>query len=328
MHAVLRPRALSPGDLVAVATPSGPVVTASDRPLIERGVATLEGMGFRVRVVPSATSGRRRWWASGTPAAQAEELNSLLRDPEVRAIFAHTGGKATFAYLDLIDLDAIRADPKPILGYSDISVLHLALYARTGLVGFHADVLTHGIGLGWHEHADGDRRAQLVDLYERVLTKASPAGPLPAGAPWECWREGRASGPLVGGLLNRLIRLQGTGFAPPHELFDGAVFFWEEVNRPVPEVWNNLHILRLAGVLDRIAAMVVGVPSNVTAPDSGPNPPTLREAVLDALGDRDIPVLGNVDFGHAVPNLLLPIGVRAEVDATAGTLSLVEPAVG
>ncbi len=326
MPPVLRPRALSRGDLVAVAAPSSPVAT-SDRPLIERGMATLERMGFRVRAMPPATTGRRRWWASGTPAVQARELNALLRDPEVRAIIAHAGGKATFAYLDLIDLDAIRADPKPILGFSDISVLHLALYARTGLVGFHADTLTHGLGHNWHVLADDDRRARLSDVYERVLTKASPAGPLPAASPWECWREGRASGPLVGGLLNRLIRLQGTGYAPPHELFDGAVFFWEEVNRPVAEVWNNLHILRLAGVLDRIAAMVVGVPANVTAPESGPNPPTLREAVLDAIGDRDIPVLGNVDFGHAVPNLPLPIGIRAETDATDRTLSLLEPAV-
>ena len=160
MPAVLRPRALSHGDLVVVATPSGPMArrrTAARRP--RRGDPGADGVP-RAPVPPAAPSGAAGGRRERRPQ-QAEELNSLLRDPEVRAIFAHTGGKATFAYLDLIDLDAIRADPKPILGYSDISVLHMALYARTGLVGFHADILTHGLGLSWYVQADDDRRAQL-----------------------------------------------------------------------------------------------------------------------------------------------------------------------
>ncbi|AWS46064.1 LD-carboxypeptidase [Streptosporangium sp. 'caverna'] len=326
MSAVLRPRALSRGDLVAVAAPSGPL-EAADEPLLARGVAMLERMGFRVRVAPLVDTGRRRWWASGSPAEQAEELNTLLRDPEVRAIVAHTGGQTTLGYLDLLDLDAIRADPKPILGYSDISVLHMALYARTGLVGLHSDLATHGFGGDWYTLADESRRTQLVDVYTRVLTKAEAPGPLPAASAWECWRPGRAQGPLVGGLLNRLIRLQATPFALPAERFDGAVLFWEEVNRSMAAIWGDLHILRLSGVLDRIDAMVVGIPSDVTLTGGGPTPPTLRDIVLDVVGDREIPILGHVDFGHTAPNLPLPLGVRAAVDATARTLSLVEPVV-
>ncbi|MET9911041.1 LD-carboxypeptidase [Streptomyces sp. NPDC006476] len=107
-------------------------------------------MGFRVRVSPMVDPARHRWWASGTPAEQAGELNALLRDPEVRAVITHTGGQATIGYLDLIDLDATRADPKPIIGYSDISVLRIVLYAKTGFVGFHADIVTHGFGSDWY----------------------------------------------------------------------------------------------------------------------------------------------------------------------------------
>ncbi|MFD9436611.1 LD-carboxypeptidase [Streptomyces sp. NPDC060002] len=326
MPTIRRPRALRSGDLVVVTAPSGRL-EPGEEPLLARGVAILERMGFRVRVSPMVDPARSRWWAAGAPAEQAAELNALLRDPEVRAIVAHTGGQATIGYLDLIDLDAVRADPKPILGYSDISLLHMALYAKTGLVGFHADIVTHGFGSDWYTLGDEARRSELVDLYARVLTKAEAPGALPARGNWETWQPGRAQGPLVGGLLNRLVQLQATPFALAAEQFDGAVLFWEEVQRPVTRIWCDLHALRLSGVLDRIAGMVVGIPSEVTPYEGGGDQVGLRDVVLDVLAQRDIPVLAQVDFGHTSPNLPLPLGVRADVDADNRTLSLLESAV-
>jgi muramoyltetrapeptide carboxypeptidase len=317
---------LSRGDLVAVAAPSGPL-EPGEEPLLARGVDVLEGMGFRVRVTPLVDTSRRRWWAAGSPPEQAQELNTLLRDPQVRAIVAHTGGNATFGYLDLLDFEAVRSDPKPILGYSDISVLHLALHSRTGLVGLHADIATHGFGSDWFTLADENRRKQLTDLYARVLTGDGVPGMLPASTQWECWKPGLARGPLIGGLLNRLIRLQATPFALSPDRFNGAILFWEEVRRPLEWIWNDLHVLRMSGVLDRIAGMVIGIPTQVSSVDGGSTPPSLREVVLDVLADRDLPILGHVDFGHTSPNLPLPIGIQAEIDSNARTLSLLEPAV-
>jgi muramoyltetrapeptide carboxypeptidase len=144
---------------------------------------------------------------------------------------------------------------------------------------------------------------------------------------WEIWQPGRAQGPLFGGLLNRLVQLQATPFALPPERFDGAVLFWEEVQRPVSRIWCDLHTLRLSGVLDRIAGMVVGIPSEVTPYESGGDRVGLRDVVLDVLAQRDIPVLAQVDFGHNSPNLPLPLGIRADVDADNRTLSLLESAV-
>lgn len=324
MSSILRPRALRPGDLVVVTALSGGL-DPGEEPLLARGVEIIERMGFRVRVSPLVAADRRWWWASATPQGMADELNGLLRDPEVRAIVSHTGGKATFSYVDLIDLAAVRADPKPILGYSDISVIHLALHARTGLVGMHADIATHGFGSDWYNLGDEDRRKQLIDLYTRVLTSEEAPGILPPGTRWECWRPGRAQGPLIGGVLNRLVRVQATPYALSPAHFDGAILFWEEVGTSTAMVWNDLHVLRHAGVFDRIAGMVVGTPADVMPRDGGPD--TLREVVLDVIGDRDFPVLAHVDFGHTSPNLPMPIGVRAEVDADTSTLSLLEPAV-
>jgi muramoyltetrapeptide carboxypeptidase len=294
-------------------------------PNVDRAVAVLEGMGFRVRRAPLLQAGRHRWWSAATPAEIAAEFNALLRDPEVRAIVANDGGQTAFGYLDLIDVEAIAADPKPILGYSDISLLHLVLYRRTGLVGFHADMVTPGYGGAWQD-LPATRRADLDRLYTALLTSTEPIGALPTSPAWECWRPGRAEGPLIGGVINRIVLNQATPYALPLEWFDGAVLFWEEIGGLASYVWSYLHVLRHAGILDRISGMVVGVPRDIDGLAPGASP-TLSEIVLDVLGDRDIPVLGNVEFGHAGPNLPMPVGIRVALDAQQRSLSLLEPAV-
>jgi muramoyltetrapeptide carboxypeptidase len=319
---MLRPKSLREGDVVAVVATSGGL-EKDEAPLFERGVETLERMGFAVRVSPLVDLDRSWWWAAAPPAEVAEEFNRHLRDPEVRAIFSLTGGRMTLSYLDLIDVEAVRADPKPVLGMSDISALLLALHARTGLVSLHSDLVTFGFG-EW-DGQDDVRRDQLADLYRRVLTEDAPLGPLPPESLWGSWRSGHAEGPLIGGMLNRLVRVQATSSALNPERFDGAILFWEEAFTSTSVVWNDLHVLRQAGVLDRISGMVVGRPFEVEATQPGPD--SLRDLVLEVVGDRDFPVLGDVDIGHAGPNLPMPLGVRAEMDADALTLTLLEPVV-
>ncbi|MGW6912087.1 S66 peptidase family protein [Streptomyces sp. NPDC054940] len=325
MPQLLRPRALRPGDLVVIASLSGPLHAAYE-PDLEQAVVVLQRMGFRVRRAPLLEAGRHRWWSAATPTEIAREFNGLLRDPEVRAIIAHDGGQTAFGYLDMIDVEAIMADPKPILGYSDISLLHLVLYARTGLVGFHADVATPGLGGHW-QAAPAERQAVLEKLYSTLLTGTEPIGALPASPSWECWRAGRAEGRLIGGVINRIVLNQATCYALPLEWFDGAVLFWEELGGQASYVWSYLQVLRHAGILDRIAGMVVGIPTAIDGLDLPDVSPTLQEIVLDVLGDRDIPVLGNVEFGHAGPNLPMPVGIHVALDAQQRTLSLLEPAV-
>jgi len=322
---LLRPCALAPGDLVVIASLSGPL-HAQYEPDLNLAVAVLGRMGFRVRRAPLLQAGRHHWWSAARPAEIAEELNTLLRDPEVRAIIAHDGGQTAFGYMDLIDIEAVAADPKPILGYSDISLLHLVLHARTGLVGFHADLATPGLGGAW-QRVPAARRAELEVLYSRLLMSTEPIGALPASPSGECWRPGRAEGRLIGGVLNRVVLAQATQYALPLERFDGAVLFWEEMGGQASYVWSYLHVLRHSGVLDRIAGMVVGVPHAIDGLEGPDSSPTLAEIVLDVLGGRDIPVLGGVEVGHAGANLPMPVGVRVALDAEQRTLSLLEPAV-
>lgn len=322
MASILRPRALRAGDTVAVAALSSGIDDV-DVPALERGIEAIRQMGFDVRVSPLLERGQNWWWSAARPQEIADELNRLFRDPGIRAIFAVAGGRTTLSYLDQIDYESVRRDPKPLFGFSDIDVLHLALHSQTGLATIHGDNVLEGFA-DRHALAEGGRHS-LAEIYGRVLTSTDPPGVLPSIGTWECWRSGRAHGPLIGGLLNRLILVQATPYALSPDRFDGAILFWEELATSFAAIWNGLHALRYAGILDRIAGMVVGTAVDVSPVDGGPD--DLREVVLDVLGDRDIPVIGNVDIGHNPPNIPLPLGVRAEVDADALTIALLEAAV-
>jgi muramoyltetrapeptide carboxypeptidase len=320
MAQILRPQALREGDIVAVAALANER-SPDEGPLFEDGFRTIESLGFRVVLSPLAEPGRSRWWAVATPDETAGELNRLLCDPQVRGIVALDGGRLTMGYLDLVDLDAIRADPKPIIGLSDISALLLALHARTGLVGFHGDLAR--LFAEWPDLED-ERRTQLRNAYRQVLGGAAPVD-LPATPAWQRWRGGHAEGPLIGAMLNRLVRVQASGFAVTLDRFAGAILFWEEAGAQSSVIWQELHALRTAGVLDRIGGMVVGAGMGLDFTPGGPD--NLRDIVLDVLGDRDIPVIANVEIGHSGPNIPIPLGVRAAMDADELSLSLLEPAV-
>jgi muramoyltetrapeptide carboxypeptidase len=319
---IIRPRALTPGDTIAIAALSGGLETP-DLEMLERGVAELTALGFRVRAAPLVDVEKVWWWAAARPEEVARELNELFRDPEVGAIWALVGGRFAFSYLDAIDYDAIATNPKPLIGMSDISALLLAIHSRTGLVTFHADALLNGVG-EWNLLSEEDHRRQ-SEAYRRVLTSTEPAGALPALSAWECWRPGHAEGRLLGGLLHRFLRIQTTPWALAPERFEGAILFLEDLNIPTVNVWNDLHVLRLSGLLDRIAGLLIGPIETITMMDEAPQ--SLRDVVLDVLGDRDMPVMGNVNLGHAGPNLPLPLGVRAAIDADALTIELLEAAV-
>lgn len=322
MTNIVRPAALRPGDTIAIAALSSGM-EGEMREEYRRGVAELEAMGFRVKAAPMVEGESAWWWGPDRPTHVAAELTNLFRDPEVKAIWSLTGGRFVLSFLDAVDYSVVAANPKPIIGMSDICVLNLALHARTGLVTFHADSLVFGVS-DWHELSDADRAAQ-ADAYRRVLTSTEPIGRLPALSEWETWRGGRAEGQLLGGMLNRLIKVQASPFALAPEQFDGAILFVEDYNAPSINIWNDLQVLRLHGVFDRIAGLVIGPVAGISILEG--TSATLRDVVLDVLGERDSPVLANVNCGHAGPNIPLPLGIRAVLDADARSIELLEGAV-
>ncbi len=320
---IVKPPRVRIGATIGVIAPSFPLLPEwHDQ--YERGKATLREMGFGI--TEGRTMRLRRGWAAGTPQDQAQDINAMFLDPEVKAIIAHAGGFPAMSVLDHLDYAAIRAHPKPFLGMSDITLYHLALFARCGMVGFHTDMLTDGLGDAW-DRLDETRRAYLAHLYKQSLTSIVPIGPVEPGRRWECWRAGQARGPLIGGCLKRLTALAATPYFPPLAAFDGAILFWEEIGREIWDLLIDLYILKHMGILDRIAGMLIGKLTWINQSFAGIEYPSLREAIFDVIGDYRFPVMANMDFGHQIANIPLPIGINASFDAESGAFALLEAPV-
>jgi muramoyltetrapeptide carboxypeptidase len=319
MH-LLKPPPLRDGDTVGLIAPSFPL-SATAGVAYEQGKDMLQMMGFRIK--EGRTLGLCRYWAAGTPQDQADDINAMFADPDVKAIITLSGGFPGMSVLDRVDYATIRAHPKPFLGFSDITLYHLAFFARCGLVGFHADGLIDGLGGTWPQ-LDDARRSYLMQIYHRMLTSTVPIGLIEPAHVWECWRAGQAHGPLVGGCLKRITALAATPFFPKLDVFDGAILFWEEIGRDLWDLSIDLYILKHHGILDRIAGMLIGKLTWINQSFEGINYPTVQEVVFDVVGDYDFPIMAGIDFGHQIANIPLPIGIEASFDAGTSSLALVD----
>ncbi len=216
--------------------------------------------------------------------------------------------------LEHLDYDLIRANPKPFIGMSDMTAYHLALYARTGLVGFHMDEVIFGLG-GNRPGGRIEEQPAFKRAYRDVLTATEPLGTLPHRGGWESWREGGAEGVLIGGNLQSISRAAGTPYLPAAADFDGALLFWEAVGQPLYQIRRCLFQLRHAGILGRIGGMLIGTVTDVSPAEDGITEPGLRDIVLEVSAGYDFPILAGVDFGHYTVNLPMPVGIRARMDA-------------
>jgi muramoyltetrapeptide carboxypeptidase len=302
---MIRPPALRPGTRVALVAAAGPLPDGG----VDRAIERVASLGWEP--VPGDFCRGRNGYLSGTDEERAADLNRALRDPSIGAVWFLRGGYGTMRILDALDWDALRNHPKALIGFSDNTAVHLAAQ-RAGVVSFH----------GPHPHAP-DFPEFARDELLRVLTVAEPAGvlPFPAGGRAETIAGGVAEGPLVGGNLSLLSATLGTPFALRPE---GAILFIEEVGEHPYRLDRLLSHLRLAGVLDAIAGIAVG---GITESPEVEGAPSGAEVVADALGGLGIPVATGFPFGHIDDNWTLPLGVRARLDADAGTLALLEPAV-
>ncbi len=284
---MILPPLLRPGETVGVIAPSGPV----DPQRLEAGLSYLEKKGYEVRTGASVYSRMR--YLAGSDASRASDLNRMLGDRDVRAIFAARGGYGSARLLDRVNYDLVPKDPKILVGFSDTTALQLALYARTGLVSYSGVVLCKDVrpdGMAWRTEA------RLWD----ALTKGrcSPIEGLRA------LRAGRAEGPLLGGCLSLVVSLVGTSYLPSLE---GAVLFLEDVNEPAYRLDRMLLQLSLAGVFDRVGAVVFGQfeGCDTEANEEG-SPMDLFKAFAETVS---CPVYTGLPYGHGRGRAVLPVGL-------------------
>ena len=297
------PRRLRPDATIGLVAPAG---VLRSRAQLQETIADVERLGFKTKVGEHVLA--RFGFLAGTDAQRAEDLMTLFADDSVDAILAIRGGWGAARILPLLDYDVIRANPKPLIGYSDVTSLLLAIYAETGLVTFHGPV---GVST-W--------RGDTVRSFLRVLVEGLPLviGPETRGNRMQTAtvRGGVAEGPLVGGNLSVIAGLVGSPYLPS---FDGHVVFFEEVGEEAYRLDRLLTGLELAGVLDDPAAVVFGQCSSCGA-SSGRS----AEAVIrEHLGRLASPSWLGAQIGHVSPVHTLPIGLPVQADADAGTLEFV-----
>jgi muramoyltetrapeptide carboxypeptidase len=314
---LIKPRRLKQGDVVGLNAPGGLV----DDALVEKCVRNLESLGFSVK--PGKNIRCVRGGYAGTVAQRLEDLHGMFRDREVAAIWAARGGSGCTGLLPRIDYALVRRNPKVLVGYSDITALHLGLLRHSGLVTFHGPVASSTFS----DYSVGNLRSVLMEPRPSVTLPMAAENlakaPLePQFAP-RTYRDGVAEGRLVGGNLSALCSMVGTPHAP---FAKGGLLFLEEIGEAPYRIDRMLTQLRQSGLLSQAGGVMLGVFQKCTSPDDEPSL-TLDEVFRDQLGDLGVPAAYGLSFGHIAHQLTLPVGVRARFDTQAGTLTLLEPAV-
>jgi len=308
---VVKPPRLRRGDLIGIVAPGSPAAPEK----LTKGVRYLEQLGYRVVVGKNIE--RRRGYLAGTDKQRAEDLNAMFADRRVKAIFTVRGGYGVHRILHLVDYTTVRRNPKIVVGYSDVTALHLALFAKTRLVTFLGPMVATEFGRGFGGPAE--------DLFWRIITSPKPPGFIknPGGRKLTVLRRGATTGRLLGGNLSLVAALLGTPFFPDVHRYILAL---EEVEEPPYKIDRMFHHLRLSGMLSRKNGFIIGDIAT-TPPTRGKASLTLRQILADVFSSAESPCMAGFHFGHVRGSLTLPLGVIARLTTGRKTLEIRESAV-
>ena len=309
---MLKAKPLRRGDTIGLVGISGALHDIETRfgPMLEG----IETMGYRV--VIGQTCRAQYGYLAGTDAQRAEDLMRMFRNDRVDAVVCMRGGYGVTRMLDRLDFDVIRANPKILLGYSDITALHAAIHQKVGLVTFHGPMPA----TCWTDMDDYTR-----DHLATALSSTEPLGRLdnPPGVPVTRIAPGVGEGPIVGGCLSLVAATCGT----PYQLDTaGKVLLLEDVGEYVYRLDSMLTQLRLAGLFRRCEAVVLGGFTDCRE-EFERYTFKLDEVIRDVIVPAGKPVIGNLKIGHTDSKLTIPLGARCRVDGNAGTLEMLEGAL-
>lgn len=309
---MIKPRPLRQGDTIGLVGVSGALHEPETR--FEKMLEAIDALGYRTIV---ANSCREQYgYLSGTDESRANSLNQMFRDDRVDAVVCMRGGYGVARILEKVDYDLIRANPKLLLGYSDITALHTAIHQKVGMVTIHGPMPDRG----WMKLDDFSRESML-----RALTSTEPLGTLsnPEGMEPQCFVPGRCEGQLVGGNLSLIASACGT----PYQLDpQGKILLLEDVNEYIYRLDSMLTQLRQAGMFEKCAGVVLGGFTDCTE-EYERYALSLEDIIRDIIVPAGKPVLANMSIGHTPVKITVPLGVRCAVDAEAGTLTVTEAAL-
>jgi muramoyltetrapeptide carboxypeptidase len=334
----IKPHRLDPGDRVGIVSPSwGGAGRYPHR--VQAGIQQLERLDYKVVLAKHALT--QGGYVSDTAEHRAADIHEMFADPQVKAIIAAIGGDHSCHLLPLLDFELIKNNPKIFMGFSDITVLNLAIWSLTGLVTFNGPALLT-------DFAEYPNMLEYTLMYfRRTLCQTEPVGEVQAAKTWteefQDWgkkkdlerprktapspgwtwlKPGIGRGRLIGGCLESLEHLRGTRYWPDWEK---AVFFFETSEEaPSPErVDSILMDYENMGVFDQITGLLVGRPMRYKESEKV----SLRNVLLERTRKYTFPILADMDFGHTSPQFILPIGCQAEINTYENEFTIMEAAV-
>jgi muramoyltetrapeptide carboxypeptidase len=310
---VVRPPRLERGDVIGLINPCSVPLAAADVTLAREH---LERLGLQLKVSPVVREGRE------SVECRADDVNAMFADDNVKGLLPMRGGWGCARLLPHLDYKLIAAHPKILMGYSDVAALLLGINARTGLVTFHGPMGNSAWGAFTVDHLrrilfEGEAATLCKDSASADDGDARPETRLRTITP------GKARGRLVGGNLTVMASMVGSKYLGGT---DDVILFLEEVREPTSEVDRMLTTLEMAGILGRVRGFVFGQCTRCPAPELDGSL-TLDRVLDDHVRVLGIPAWRGAPIGHVERQLTVPIGLPVEMDATRGTIRLLEPAV-
>ncbi len=320
------------GDSIGIFSPSSPI-TYSCPKRFERAKEYLQEKGFKI--IEGNLTGKHDFYRSGSIKERAEELNELIRNPEVKCIMSTIGGMNSNSILPYIDYEAFKRNPKIIIGYSDVTAILLAIYAQTGISTYYGPALVASFG-------ELPPFADSTYKYFKEATMDTTKTPYVFGTPeywtdeyinWETqdrskekrknkWItvcDGVVRGRVIGGNLSTIQGIWGSKYMP--EIKDGDILFIEDCLKDIATIERSFSFLKVNGVFDRISGIILGKHELFDDLKTGRKP---YEVLLEVLGDTKLPFIADFDCCHTHPMLTLPIGCEVELNATEKKVSIVE----
>lgn len=303
----------------------------------ERGVQYLESKGYKV--INGNLYGKMDAYRSGTIKERAEEFNELLHNDDIQVLMASIGGNNTNSILPYIDYEYLKAHPKIIIGYSDVTALLLAIYAKTGLITFYGPAVAASFGelppfVDWTFESFEAILKGTISIpynYEKPLFWTDEflswsdqhRSKEQYNNEWICVKPGSCQGRLIGGNLNTMEGFFGTEYMP--EIKTGDILFIEDSLKDACTIERSFSLLKLAGVFEKVSGIILGKHEKFDDNGTGRRP---YEILLEVMGDTQIPILAEFDCCHTHPMITLPIGAHVMLDATNRRVLLMESPVG
>lgn len=309
----LLPKAINKGDIVGLVSPSS---ATADRMQFTFAKEALEGLGFEVKLGKSLMN--RRGHLAGTDTERAGDLNDMFADKNVKAIVSIRGGSGAARILPLIDYKTISKNPKPLLGYSDITALHCAIQSQTGLITFHGPM---GSG-NWNSFNVSQFEKVFFEkekmIFENVHDKSDDL--VDKSNRIQTLKSGTAEGKILGGNLSVLTAISGSPYYPD---FKDAILFIEDVGEDPYKMDRMMSTLKLNGTLGQIRGFIFGQCSECE-PGGGYGSLTLDQVLDDYILPLNIPAYSGAMIGHISKQFIIPVGAKVAMDSDKGTISLLE----